>query len=203
MSKAIRQLIDDFFGTLKTFENHRAIWLLGAALAISLEVFSVLWFQNHLGLWPCEYCVIIRFDVLMVAAGCLLAAAWPRALPVRLAGLLVAFFGAISGLVNTLKLEVITLKSQYIPGYYSICRPGSVGFPLGLKPDKLFPLHFQALGICGENQQWYLLGLSMTQWLIVVFLVMLTCLTLTLAALFVRRPAPKNFGGPGQISTAH
>ncbi|MDR2443148.1 MAG: disulfide bond formation protein B [Deltaproteobacteria bacterium] len=181
----LKKLLDDFFGALKDYANHRPMWLLGAVTAIAIELFSVGFFQKYLGLRPCEYCVVIRFDTLVVALGGLIAFIKPSSWFIRIPGLVVSFYGAIAGLLNTLALEAIYLKSQYLPGYITVCRAGQMRFPFKLRPDKWFPFHFSPEAICGEDPVWSFLGFTMTQWLIIIFIFMLIALTLAFIAPFV------------------
>ena len=185
LSALLRSLLDQPFPTLGRLQEGRGLWLAGAFFALGMELFSVLYYQKHLGMLPCEYCVQIRLDILVVFLGGMIAAAAPRAFPVKIAGWLLSFGGAAVGLKNSLVLDSITVKTLFVPDYFPVCRPGKVDFIFHLRLDKWLPTHFKPDGGCGEAP-WFFLDLSMTQWLTVACSFMLASLVMVLAAGLMR-----------------
>ena len=184
-----KDLKDQPFQTLARLQSQRPLWLAGAAVALGFEIFSVLYFQRHLGLFPCEYCVQIRLDMIAICLGGLVAALAPRLPPVKLAGWLLSFVSAAVGLKNSMVLESITVRTLHDPDYFHVCRPGKVDFIFNLPLDKWLPTHFRPDGICGEHP-WIFLDLTMTQWLIVVYSIMLLALAMVFVSDFVK-PGPQ------------
>jgi disulfide bond formation protein DsbB len=189
-----RSLLDSPLPTLSKLQESRGLWLAGAGVALFLEIFSVLYFQKYLGLLPCEYCVQIRFDVLIVCLGGLVAAASPAFKPIKYGGWLLSFIGAAVGLKNSFVLEEITVRTLHDPGYFPVCRPGKVDFIFDLKLDNWLPTHFSPDGICGEAP-WIFLDLTMSQWLIAIFPVMLISLALVLVSSFLAKSSPSESQG--------
>jgi disulfide bond formation protein DsbB len=188
------RLFDDFWGTLKLWQDGRALWLCGGLSALSLELFSVLYFQGRLRLSPCEYCVLIRLSMLVVFLGGMTGAVLPRSLPFKVAGLAVSLAGAVAGLRWTVVLENINLSSMD-PDYLPPCSPGGVAsFPFGIPLDRWLPGHFRPGGLCGESSlAWTFMDMTMTQWLIMVYAVYIAGLSLMAVAAALPRRDP----GPG------
>ncbi|MDR1165223.1 MAG: disulfide bond formation protein B [Deltaproteobacteria bacterium] len=182
-----RLLLADFWGTLAAAARGRALWLLGAALALGLDLFSYAFFQGRLKLAPCSECVLIRAYWIFVMAGGLLGAVYPRSLWASLAAGAVAFYGLAAGLWRTLILEAINLEAVSDPNFFPLCGSGRVKFPWGIPFDRVSPALFQATGACGGDSLWSLGGFTMTQWLILIYGVALAALFLALAARLYER----------------
>jgi disulfide bond formation protein DsbB len=170
-----------YFALLGHWQARRPLWLAGGALALGMEVFSVLYFQVRLGLRPCLYCVYIREATLLVAAGGLLAAIWPSAWPFRLAGYLASLAGTVLALVFSFRLEALNQAALHWPEAYVSCgaRPG---FRLGRALAQRWPTHFLPRGECGADSNWAFLSLNMAEILIVVSLAALIGLLLGLGS---------------------
>jgi disulfide bond formation protein DsbB len=171
---------------LGRWQDQRPLWLAGGLGALGLEIFSVLYFQSHLGLYPCEYCVQIRLAMVVIFAGAMFAAVWPKSLFFKLVGYVVSIGGAIWGLLLSARLESINVHALFTPNWFTPCRVAKVTWPLGLKLDQWWPKHFRPDGICGEDSQWFFLGFSMTQWLILTYLVILAGLFLMFASFLLQ-----------------
>jgi disulfide bond formation protein DsbB len=191
-----KRLLGDFWGTLADWEAHRPLWLLGAISGLAFEVFSYLYYQQHLGLRPCYYCVLIRAAMWGVALGGLLGAIWPKRLLPKLPGYIVALVSSAWGLKLSVDLEFINLG-------VAACPLGGVPFPFGLPLDGWFPAHFKPTGICGVDGKWSFLDFSMTQLLIMIFIVYIIGLVLMLSARLYanasakKEKAPRNPAGEG------
>jgi disulfide bond formation protein DsbB len=182
LPELIRQITDDFFPTLARWQDRRALWLAGGLGALGLEIFSVVYFQGIMHLNPCEYCVKVRLAMWMIFLGALFAAVRPRTLFFKLVGYVSTLAAAGWGLYLSAVLEDINLKTLHDPHWFAPCSFGRIKWPFGLRPDEWFPGHFMATGICGENSKWSFLGFSMTQWLVLVYVVMIAGLVMMLAA---------------------
>ncbi|MDR2386821.1 MAG: disulfide bond formation protein B [Deltaproteobacteria bacterium] len=177
MVKIIKDITDDFFPTLGRWQSLRPLWLAGGLGALGLEIFSVLYFQVFLGLFPCEYCVKIRLAMIVIFLGAMVAALKPKFVLFKLIGYVITMGAAIWGLSMSISLEIINLKVKH-SGFIPPCSLKGIVFPLGLKFDEWLPANFAPQGICGEGPQWFFLGFSMTHWLILVYLVMICGLCL-------------------------
>ncbi|MDR2142318.1 MAG: disulfide bond formation protein B [Deltaproteobacteria bacterium] len=170
-----------YFTFLGRWQSQRPLWLAGAGAALSLEIFSVLYFQKYLGLQPCLYCVYIREATLLIALGGFWAAIWPQNLFFRLTGYLGSLAGVGLGLYFSVKLEFLDLAAAHWPEGYVSCgaRPG---WALGRWLARSWPTHFAPRGQCGVDSQWSFLSLSMAEMLIVVYVLALIGLSLGLGA---------------------
>jgi disulfide bond formation protein DsbB len=179
-----------YFGLLGALQRGRPLWLFGAGAAVFLELFSVLYFQKHLSLKPCLYCVYIREASLLMALGALIAAIYPSLGFFRLLGYLGTMGGAILALVYCFKLEALNVAAKYWPTAYESC--GSrAEFDLGRYLALKWPTHFLPAGPCGFDSNWSFLNLNMAEILIVVYLLALIGLLLSLGTNFLPKN-PKN-----------
>ena len=157
----------DFWNTLARLQAGRGLWLLLAGTALVLELFSWSFFQVFLELKPCEMCVYIRFAMIAICLGGLIAAIRPSAILFRLIGYALCFWWTVQGFLWCLTLNEENIKAAD-PDWISTC--GAIpSFPFGLPLDKWLPAHFKPLAACGSDSAWSLLGLSMPQWLFVVY----------------------------------
>jgi disulfide bond formation protein DsbB len=187
------RLFDDFWGTLRVWQNGRALWLAGGLSALGLEIFSWLYFQLFLGLSPCEYCVLIRAAMIVVCLGGLIGAARPGSLFFKIPGLAAALAGSVAGLRWTLILEGINLEAVMDPEYLPVCSSGRVSFPFGIPLDRILPSHFYPGGTCGVESRWEFFGFSMTEWLLMIYAVYIAGLLFMGVAMFL----PRKDQGPG------
>ncbi|MDR2349612.1 MAG: disulfide bond formation protein B [Deltaproteobacteria bacterium] len=164
------EIVDDFWGTLGKLQDERLLWVCGGLSALCLELFSYFYFQRHLKLRPCEYCVLIRFSMVVLFSGGMVGAMKPSSLFFKLPGLAISEIGAVMGLRYSIILENINLDSMD-PDYLSVCSFGKVSFPLGIPMDEYFPGHFLAPGTCGKDTLWSFLDFNMTEWLIPIYIV--------------------------------
>lgn len=163
----IKQLREDFWGTLAAVQARRGVWLLLAVTALSLEIFSWAFFQTFLDLKPCELCVYIRFAMLAICLGAAIAAIRPGAFVLRIIGYALTFWWTVQGFLWTLQLQHENIMASD-PDWISPCS-AIPDFPFGLKLHQWLPSHFQPQTTCGSDSAWSLLGLSMPEWLFVVY----------------------------------
>ena len=168
LNKIFGNLRTDFWGTWGCWQDRRPIWLLGGGAALFLEIFSWAFFQTYLGLWPCEMCVYIRFSMLVVFLGAMVAAIKPENPVLKLSGYIIVIWGLVRGIIWDITLEMENLRAQD-DTWISLCSPSSASYPFGLPLDTWLPSHFLPLAACGEDSNWSLLGLNMAEWLFPIY----------------------------------
>lgn len=165
--RLLRKLKNDYWGTLADWQDRRPIWFLGGGTALGLEIFSWAYFQNYLGLTPCELCVYIRFSMVVIFLGAMVAAVKPDNVLLKICGYLIVIWGMFKGLRWDIALELDYLKALDDP--WSIpCSMATASYPFGLPLDKWLPSHFAPVAMCGEDG-WSLFGLNMSEWLFFVY----------------------------------
>jgi disulfide bond formation protein DsbB len=120
--------------------------------------------------------------MVIIFFGAMVATINPRIVVLKLVGYVSAIGAAFWGLFMSAALEAINVKALYTPGWFPPCKVGKVAWPLGLRLDEWFPSHFSPNGICGEDSQWLFLGISMTQWLMLIYMAMISGLVMMLAS---------------------
>lgn len=135
--------------TLAGLQERRAPWFVLVALCVGLVALAHGLFQHYLFMRPCEQCVYIRFAFLVMTLGGLIAAIQPRRVVPRVAGYLVAGWGAWLGLGFSLKLDRIhTAAHGDNPFGVQGCSTEPT-FPFGLPLDRWSPTLFKPTGDCG------------------------------------------------------
>ena len=76
-------------------------------ISAGLVVTSHSFLQNYLYMRPCEQCVYIRFAFLCMALGGILAGISPKNIILKLIAYALSFYGAILGIMYSLKLDKI------------------------------------------------------------------------------------------------
>lgn len=148
--------------TLKILSTQRLTWL-GIVIFTLLCEGIALVFQYGLHLSPCVMCIYERVALLSILFAGLFALISPQILFFRIIGLFVGLGGSIKGLLLAFK----HLDYQLNPSPWNQCELFA-NFPSWLPLDKWLPVFFQPTGLCGDVQ-WSFLGLSMVQWITVMF----------------------------------
>lgn len=161
------------FRFFKNLSINRSGWFLLTFSAVALEA-TALYFQHGMGLNPCVMCIYERLALLAILVAGVIGLIAPRYLVVRLIALALGLYGAIKGLIYAIQHN----QYQVNPQPWNQC-PFSPQFPETLPLNKWFPNLFEATGLCSENV-WSLWGLSMAQWLIVIFAVYTLVLVIVL-----------------------
>ncbi|MDR2709943.1 MAG: protein-disulfide oxidoreductase DsbI [Burkholderiales bacterium] len=138
--------------TLYRWQNRRFLWLLMAAVTGALALIAHVFFQNYLYMPPCEHCVYIRFAMLVITAGGLVAAINPKILALKWIGCIAAFYGSIIGIMYTLTLNKI---------HHAVHDPDAIfgvqgcstepNFPFDLPLAQWSPGWFKPTGDCGYD----------------------------------------------------
>ena len=163
----------------KTLSVQRSGWLLLLISALALEG-TALYFQYGMGLQPCVMCIYERVALFGIAFAGIIGLIAPRFLIMRVLALLIAFVGAAKGLLLSLK----HVDYQLHPAPWNQCSY-LPEFPQTLPLDQWFPVLFHPTGSCSD-EVWSWLGLSMAQWIVVIFAVYLLIFLFILISQFKR-----------------
>ncbi len=93
--------------TLVRWQERRFLWLVMSIAMGALIILAHSFFQIYLYMAPCEQCVYIRYAMLVMVAGGLIAAITPKNVVLKLIGCIAAFYGSIMGIRFSLKLNSI------------------------------------------------------------------------------------------------
>ncbi len=148
------------------------VGLIGSGALLAIAYF---YFQQTLGLAPCPLCMFQRAALVGVAFFCLLGIIFR---PEKIGSKLLALGGTLSSLFG-LSIAGRQVWLQHLPAdKVPECGP-DLSFMLEMDP--LFDVFKRVLAGSGEcaEVKWSLLGFSMAEWMILVFVVMLLiCLRL-------------------------
>ncbi|WP_370557151.1 protein-disulfide oxidoreductase DsbI [Edwardsiella tarda] len=138
--------------TLVRWQDRRFLWLLMALVMGGLVVLAHAFFQIYLYMAPCEQCVYIRFAMLVMVIGGLVAAINPRNLLLKLFGCLAAFYGTVIGMGYSIKLNAIHHAVHSPDALFGVqgCS-AEPHFPFGLPLADWSPSWFKPTGDCGYD----------------------------------------------------
>jgi len=140
-----------FFKKIAKFQDSRFPWALLAFVSVALVVIAHSLFQNYAYMPPCEQCVYIRFAFLCMALGGVIAMINPKNLIFALVGYLFAFWGAVQGIMYSVKLAKI---HEAVHGDDPFGVQGcstEPHYPFGLPLEKWAPDWFMPTGDCGYD----------------------------------------------------
>ncbi len=157
----------------------RWFWLLLATSALALESVA-LFFQYEMKLSPCVMCVYERVALFGILFSCLTVYLSPKSLFWRLLGIILALISSIKGILISLK----HIDYQLHPSPWNQCEI-IPNFPHWLPLDKWLPFLFQPTGSCSDIV-WEYLGLSMPQWITIMFVTYIIIFTVILISQFIR-----------------
>ncbi len=149
--------------SLARASRSRRAWTLLLLSALILEGIA-LYFQYGMGLEPCIMCIYQRNAVFGIALAALIGMSAPGKMPIRLLAIAGWGVSAIWGLL--IAIEHVDIQSAANP-FFAPCEIVP-NFPGWLPLHEWIPGIFAATGDCG-NIDWSLLGMSMPQWMIVIF----------------------------------
>ncbi|EEQ13721.1 protein-disulfide oxidoreductase [Yersinia frederiksenii ATCC 33641] len=118
-----------------------------------LVIIAHSFFQIYLYMNPCEQCVYIRFAMLIMVFGSLIAAINPKNLLLKLFGVISCFYGAVTGLQYSIKLNRIHHAVHGVDDALFGVQGCSTdpSFPFGLPLAKWSPEWFKPTGDCGYD----------------------------------------------------
>lgn len=152
------------------FPHTRILWALLFLGFIFYEACG-LYFQYWLKLNPCIECVYERACFMFFGVAALIGVTAPKHLIIRLAASLVWLVSSVWGLIIAIEhrgYEIDYQKSLQDPfASFSTCG-FQANFPSYMKLDEWLPSVFAPTGVCGDAA-WDFAGLTMVQWIIVIF----------------------------------
>jgi disulfide bond formation protein DsbB len=160
------------------FSRKRIAWILLALTALSLDL-TALFFQYGLELDPCVLCIYQRVAVLGIVIAGLIGLVAPTVAVLRWLGL--ALWGVAAGWGLTLALRHSGIQ---LSDTVDLSCSFFAEFPSWFKLDEWFPQVFLPTGFCGEIQ-WSFLGLSMPNWMVIIFAAYLLALMVVLVSQFL------------------
>lgn len=137
---------------IRKFKESRALWLFLTLLTLIPVLIAHYFLQNYLYMRPCEQCVYIRFDMLLVSFGAFLGFLNPNKRFLKCLAFIFAFYGCYLGLEHSFILEKIytSVKSEN-PFGVSPCKLNPT-FPFNLPLQEYFSEWFMPSGECGNDK---------------------------------------------------
>jgi len=158
----------------------RLFWLAILVSALGLEA-TALFFQHVMKLDPCVLCVYERLAVAGIALTGLLGIVAPEQRVLRMFCYLLWAASVIWGLTLAMKHVGIQFGTSDLNCEFF------ANFPSWFKLDEWLPAIFNPTGYCSDIQ-WQFLGLTMPQWLLVVYSGYLLLLLIAVLAEFRSPP---------------
>ncbi len=133
------------------FQDSRISWAILVFVSIALVVIAHSLFQNYAYMPPCEQCVYIRFAFLCMALGGVIAMINPKNLLFALIGYVFAFWGAVQGIMYSVKLAKIHDAVHGDDPFGVQGCSTEPHYPFGLPLEKWAPDWFMPTGDCGYD----------------------------------------------------
>ncbi|CAH0525378.1 disulfide bond formation protein DsbB [Vibrio hippocampi] len=172
---------------VKTFSKTRLAWGLLIACTLFFEL-SALFFQHVMLLPPCVMCIYERVAMFGILAAAAVGFINPSNGLLRWIGLLAWGASALKGLL--LSLEHVSYQFNSSP--FNTCDI-FVTFPDWAPLNQWAPWLFEAYGDCSEIV-WQFVGLSMPQWLVIIFAGNLVALAIIILAQFSKPSGAQRYG---------
>lgn len=137
----------------KKSSEGRGTWLFLMLITLTPVLVAHYFLQNYLYMRPCEQCVYIRFDMLLVSFGAFLGFLNPKSRFLKCFAFILAFYGCYLGLEHSLILKKIyTLVEGENPfGGIMGCKQIPT-FPFNLRLHEYFSEWFMPTGECGNDK---------------------------------------------------
>lgn len=133
------------------FQDSRISWAILVFVSVALVVIAHSLFQNYAYMPPCEQCVYIRFAFLCMALGGVIAIINPKNLLFALVGYVFAFWGAVQGIMYSVKLAKIHDAVHGDDPFGVQGCSTEPHYPFGLPLEKWAPDWFMPTGDCGYD----------------------------------------------------
>ncbi|WP_107824232.1 protein-disulfide oxidoreductase DsbI [Campylobacter concisus] len=140
-----------FFKKMAKFQDSRISWATLVFVSVALVVIAHSLFQNYAYMPPCEQCVYIRFAFLCMALGGVIAMINPKNLLFALIGYVFAFWGAVQGIMYSVKLAKIHDAVHGDDPFGVQGCSTEPHYPFGLPLEKWAPDWFMPTGDCGYD----------------------------------------------------
>ena len=170
----------NIFLTLDQLSRKRGSWSLLFLLTLVIEI-CALFFQHVQDLQPCVMCIYERVAMFGILAAALIGLTKPDNVILRTLAMISWGYASYRGLA----LSNQHVDFQFNPSPFATCDV-FVSFPDWAPLNTWLPSVFEAYGDCSEVV-WQFFGLSMPQWLVIIFsLNILACAIIFLAQLIAR-----------------
>lgn len=140
-----------FFKKMAKFQDSRISWAILVFVSVALVIIAHSLFQNYAYMPPCEQCVYIRFAFLCMALGGVIAMINPKNLLFALVGYVFAFWGAVQGIMYSVKLAKIHDAVHGDDPFGVQGCSTEPHYPFGLPLEKWAPDWFMPTGDCGYD----------------------------------------------------
>ena len=140
-----------FIEKMAKFQDSRISWAILVFVSVALVVIAHSLFQNYAYMPPCEQCVYIRFAFLCMALGGVIAIINPKNLLFALVGYVFAFWGAVQGIMYSVKLAKIHDAVHGDDPFGVQGCSTEPHYPFGLPLEKWAPDWFMPTGDCGYD----------------------------------------------------
>jgi len=140
-----------FVEKMAKFQDSRFPWALLVFVSVALVVIAHSLFQNYAYMPPCELCVYICFAFLCMALGGVIAIINPKNLLFALVGYVFAFWGAVQGIMYSVKLAKIHDAVHGDDPFGVQGCSTEPHYPFGLPLEKWAPDWFMPTGDCGYD----------------------------------------------------
>ena len=140
-----------FFKKMAKFQDSRISWAILVFVSVALVVIAHSLFQNYAYMPPCEQCVYIRFAFLCMTLGGVIAIINPKNLLFALIGYIFAFWGALQGIMYSVKLAKIHDAVHGDDPFGVQGCSTEPHYPFGLPLEKWAPDWFMPTGDCGYD----------------------------------------------------
>ena len=140
-----------FFKKMAKFQDSRISWAILVFVSVALVVIAHSLFQNYAYMPPCEQCVYIRFAFLCMALGGVIAIINPKNLLFALVCYVFAFWGAVQGIMYSVKLAKIHDAVHGDDPFGVQGCSTEPHYPFGLPLEKWAPDWFMPTGDCGYD----------------------------------------------------
>ena len=140
-----------FLKKMAKFQDSRISWAILVFVSVALVVIAHSLFQNYAYMPPCEQCVYIRFAFLCMALGGVIAIITPKNLLFALVGYVFAFWGAVQGIMYSVKLAKIHDAVHGDDPFGVQGCSTEPHYPFGLPLEKWAPEWFMPTGDCGYD----------------------------------------------------
>lgn len=155
--------------TINRWQDARFLWIVMAIAMFGLVIVAHSIFQNYIYMKPCEQCVYIRFSMIVMAIGGIVAAINPKQIFLKIIGYVFAFYGAIIGMIYCIKLNDIHHAVHGDDPFGVQGCSTDPNFPFGLPLAQWAPDWFQPTGDCGYDNPIVPDGVTLSglqQWLV-------------------------------------
>jgi disulfide bond formation protein DsbB len=167
---------------LKSFSEQRLSWGLLITAVVFFEL-CALFFQHVMDLAPCVMCIYERVAMLGIGGAALVGIIAPKMKLFRYIGLIGWLVASIQGF----QLASQHVNYQMNPSPFATCDI-FVRFPNWAPLNEWLPQMFEAYGDCSDIV-WQWLGLSMPQWLVIIYAVSAIVALLFIAVQLIKTSA--------------